>query len=97
MSTQDFVTDRLAELLNYRFFLESTSVLGHAVMELGRVETLLTRSAWNMAEGQLSKIPNPVGTFLCQFIKEPDAVDLEHVTPEVLQVIIYLKGTGHLW
>ncbi|XP_033626087.1 uncharacterized protein LOC117289186 isoform X2 [Asterias rubens] len=81
----DFVTDRLAELLNYHFFLESTSVLGHAVMELGRVETLLTRSAWNMAEGQLSKIPNPVGTFLCQFIKEPDAVDLEHVTPEVLQ------------
>ena len=84
--TQDFLTNSLAELLNYHFFLDPTSVLGQVIMELGRTETFLTRSAWNMAEGQLTNIPNPVGSFLCQFIRTPDEVDLEHVTSDVMQV-----------
>ena len=66
--------------------MDSNCVLGQVIVELGRAETFLTRSAWAMPEGQLSNIPNPKGSFLCQLITGPDEVELEHVTPEVLQV-----------
>ncbi|XP_038071711.1 uncharacterized protein LOC119740462 isoform X2 [Patiria miniata] len=87
----DFITSRLADIINHYFFMDEDCVLGQVIVELGRAETFITRSAWNMLEGQLANIPNPKGSFLCQLISKPDEVDLEHVTPDVIQ-----KTLNHL-
>ncbi|XP_022083077.1 uncharacterized protein LOC110975172 isoform X2 [Acanthaster planci] len=81
----DFVSTKLADIINHYFFMDGACGLGQVIVELGRAETFLTRSAWDMAEGQLANIPNPKGSFLCQLITRPDDVDLKHVTPEVIQ------------
>ncbi|XP_072030297.1 uncharacterized protein [Amphiura filiformis] len=84
----EFVHNRLPELINNHVFLDGNLVLGQAVIELGRVETFLTRAARNQLQGEPVNLPPDEGSFMCRVVCNPDNVDLEYITPEVVQKAI---------
>ena len=83
---QEFLHDKLPELINNHVFLDGSLVLGQALIELGRVETYLTRASRNQLQGELVNLPPDEGSFMSRVVCNPDNVDLEHITPEVIQV-----------
>ena len=62
-------------------------MVGHAIVELGRAETYLLRCARQQSGEDCSDLPADNGSILYQFLLQPDSVMLEHLTPEILQVI----------
>ncbi|CAG2189907.1 unnamed protein product [Mytilus edulis] len=82
---QDYLYSNLGELLNRHIFKDTTNTIGHVIVELGRAETYLIRCCRGQAGGDSQKLPDEHGSTLFQFFFNPDAVPIEHLTPEALQ------------
>ena len=84
---QEYLLGNLEELLNFHVFQNPKGVVGHAIVELGRAETYLLRCARQQSGEDCSDLPADNGSILYQFLLQPDSVMLDHLTPEILQVI----------
>lgn len=80
-----FLHTHLAELLNQHIFSDKTSVMGQAVIELGRIETYVLRCSQNKSGDDRTNLPCEHGSTLFQFLVHPDRAPLEELTPDVLQ------------
>lgn len=85
---QAHIHSSLAAVINNFVFRDPECTLGDEILNMGKACTLLNKTfnnAASLAEGALSQ-PLDGGSFLCQLIYKPDAVDLTHMTADAAQV-----------
>ncbi|XP_071478511.1 uncharacterized protein [Diadema antillarum] len=84
----EFTHANLPALLNLHMLQNQDSPLGEVILEIGRIDTYLTKAAANQMDVPISSssvtLPAREGSFLCRMIQDADSVDLEHVTLEVI-------------
>ncbi|XP_064600438.1 uncharacterized protein LOC135466719 [Liolophura sinensis] len=81
----DYLHSHLADLLNQHVFRDQKSVIGRAIIELGRAETYVLRCSRSQSGTDISRLPDEQGSTLFQFLVQPDEVPLENLTLDILQ------------
>lgn len=89
-SLQDFLHGNLSSLINRHILQDPDSPLGDAILEVGRIDTYLTKASLNQLDLPVTDkaviIPAKEGSFLCRIIQETDNIDLEFITIEIINV-----------
>eukprot|EP00057_Strongylocentrotus_purpuratus_P019226 XP_011673700.1 PREDICTED: uncharacterized protein LOC581115 isoform X3 [Strongylocentrotus purpuratus] len=84
----DFLHGNLSSLINRHILQDPDSPLGDAILEVGRIDTYLTKASLNQLDLPVTDksviIPAKEGSFLCRIIQETDNIDLEFITIEII-------------
>lgn len=83
----------LTSILNIHVFHDLENKIGNAILELGRVDTLVLTLSKNQDSNDLQQIPDNRGSTLYRLLTDPDNVNLEFLSADLFAVSInfYLK------
>ena len=78
----------IARLLDMHVFRDLEYKIGSAILELGRVDTLVLTLSKNQGINDLQQIPDNRGSTLYRLLTDPDNVNLEYLSTDLFMVII---------
>ena len=70
-------------------FHDSEYKIGSAILELGRVDTLVLTLSKNQNVADLQQIPDNRGSTLYRLLSDPDNVNLEYLSADLFMVSIH--------
>lgn len=76
----------LAKLLDMHVFWDCEGKFGNAILELGRVDTLVLTLSKNQAVTDLKQIPDNRGSTLYRLLTDPDNVTLDNLSADLFMV-----------
>lgn len=76
----------ITKLLNIHVFQDSEYKIGNAILELGRLDTLVLTLSKNQAVKDLQQIPDNRGSTLYRLLTDPDNVNLEYLSADLFAV-----------
>ncbi|XP_015587656.1 uncharacterized protein LOC107264182 [Cephus cinctus] len=86
----------VTQLLDTHVFQDSESKVGCAVMELGRVDTLVLTLSKNQGANDLKQIPDNRGSTLYRLLTDPDNVNLEYLSADLfMKMTKQIKRVAH--
>ncbi|XP_046749548.1 uncharacterized protein LOC124413185 [Diprion similis] len=86
----------LAKLLDIHVFSDSERKMGNAVLELGRVDTLVLTLSKNQAVTDLKQIPDNRGSTLYRLLTDPDNVTLDNLSTDLfVKITKQIKRISH--
>lgn len=86
----------LAKLLDIHVFCDSEGKVGNAVLELGRVDTLVLTLSKNQAVTDLKQIPDNRGSTLYRLLTDPDNVTLDNLSADLFgKITKQIKRISH--
>lgn len=76
----------ITKLLDIHVFQDSEFKIGSAILELGRLDTLVLTLSKNQAVKDLQQIPDNRGSTLYRLLTDPDNVNLEYLSADLFAV-----------
>lgn len=76
----------ITKLLDIHVFQDSEYKIGNAILELGRLDTLVLTLSKNQAVKDLQQIPDNRGSTLYRLLTDPDNVNLEYLSADLFAV-----------
>lgn len=76
----------ITKLLDIHVFQDSEFKIGSAILELGRLDTLVLTLSKNQAIKDLQQIPDNRGSTLYRLLTDPDNVTLEYLSADLFAV-----------
>lgn len=76
----------ITKLLDVHVFQDSEYKIGSAILELGRLDTLVLTLSKNQAVKDLQQIPDNRGSTLYRLLTDPDNVNLEYLSADLFAV-----------
>lgn len=76
----------ITKLLDIHVFQDSEYKIGNAILELGRLDTLVLTLSKNQAVKDLQQIPDNHGSTLYRLLTDPDNVNLEYLSADLFAV-----------
>jgi len=83
----------ITKLLDIHVFQDSEYKIGNALLELGRLDTLVLTLSKNQAVKDLQQIPDNRGSTLYRLLTDPDNVNLEYLSADLFAVstLLYVR------
>ncbi|XP_033324995.1 uncharacterized protein LOC117219738 [Megalopta genalis] len=86
----------IAKLLDIHVFQDSEYKIGNAILELGRLDTLVLTLSKNQGAKDLQQIPDNRGSTLYRLLTDPDNVNLEYLSADLFaKVTKQVKRISH--
>lgn len=86
----------ITRLLDVHVFQDSEYKIGNAILELGRLDTLVLTLSKNQAAKDLQQIPDNRGSTLYRLLTDPDNVNLEYLSADLFaKVTKQIKRISH--
>lgn len=79
-------TRSISKLLDMHVFQDLECKIGSAILELGRVDTLVLTLSKNQGINDLHQIPDNRGSTLYRLLTDPDNVNLEYLSTDLFMV-----------
>lgn len=76
----------ITKLLDIHIFQDSEYKIGSAILELGRLDTLVLTLSKNQSTKDLQQIPDNRGSTLYRLVTDPDNVNLEYLSADLFAV-----------
>lgn len=76
----------ITKLLDIHVFQDSEFKIGSAILELGRLDTIVLTLSKNQAVKDLQQIPDNRGSTLYRLLTDPDNVNLEYLSADLFAV-----------
>ncbi|XP_076162883.1 uncharacterized protein LOC143144407 isoform X2 [Ptiloglossa arizonensis] len=86
----------ITKLLDVHIFQDSEYKIGNAILELGRLDTLVLTLSKNQGAKYLQQIPDNRGSTLYRLLTDPDNVNLEYLSADLFaKVTKQIKRISH--
>ncbi|KAK9298691.1 hypothetical protein QLX08_008058 [Tetragonisca angustula] len=86
----------ITKLLDIHVFQDSEYKIGNAILELGRLDTLVLTLSKNQGTKNLQQIPDNQGSTLYRLLTDPDNVNLEYLSADLFaKVTKQVKRISH--